>query len=71
MGKSGMNVHGLGKTKLGGEQMEQQEITLGHVTYQVSRVYTGNCHASDLIAERLTKQLSENPPFDEGHTKVV
>lgn len=51
--------------------MEQQEIKLGQVTYQVSRIYTGNCHASELIAERLTKQLSENPPFDEGHTKVV
>ena len=27
--------------------------------------------ASELVAERLAKQISENPPFDEGHTKVV
>ena len=51
--------------------MEQQEITLGQVTYQVSRVYTGTCPASELVAERLVKRLAENPPFDEGHTKVV
>ena len=51
--------------------MEQQEITLGQVTYQVSRVYTGTCPVSELVAERLVKRLSENPPFDERHTKAV
>ena len=51
--------------------MEQQEITLGQVTYQVSRVYAGTRPASELVAERLVKRLSENPPFDEGHIKVV
>ena len=51
--------------------MEQQEITLGQVTYQVSRVYTGTHPAAELVAERLVKRLSENPPFDEGHIKVV
>ena len=51
--------------------MEQQEITLGQATYQVSRVYAGTRPASELVAERLAKQISENPPFDEGHTKVV
>lgn len=51
--------------------MEQQEITLGQVTYQVSRVYTGARPASELVAERLVKRLAEDPPFDEGHTKVV
>lgn len=71
MGNNGMNTHHLGQTTPGGEQMEQQEIKLGQVTYQVSRIYTGNCQASDLITERLTKRFSENPPFDEGHTKVV
>ena len=43
--------------------MEQQEITLGQVTYQVSRVYTGTRSASELVAERLVKRLSENPPL--------
>ena len=51
--------------------MEQQEITLGQATYQVSRVYAGTRPAAELVAERLAKQISENPPFDEGHTKVV
>ena len=55
----------------GGDCMEQQEITLGQATYQVSRVYAGTRPASELVAERLAKQISENPPFDEGHTKVV
>ena len=51
--------------------MEQQEITLGQVTYQVSRVYAGTRPASELVAKRLAKRLAENPPFDEGRTKVV
>lgn len=51
--------------------MEQQEITLGNVTYEVSRIYAGNCPASELVAERLAKRLTENPPFDEQHIKVV
>ena len=51
--------------------MEHQEIILGPVTYQVSRVYAGTRPASELVAERLSKRLAENPPFDEGHTKVV
>ena len=51
--------------------MEQQEITLGQATYQVSRVYAGTRPASELVAERLVKHMAENPPFDEGHTKVV
>lgn len=55
----------------GGECMEQQEITLGQAIYQVSRVYTGTSPASELVAERLVKRLAENPPFDEGRTKVV
>ena len=55
----------------GGECMEQQEITLGQVTYQVSRVYTGTRPASELVAERLVKRLAENPPFDEGRIEVV
>ena len=44
--------------------MEQQEITLGQATYQVSRVYAGTRPASELVAERLAKQISENPPFE-------
>ena len=55
----------------GGECMEQQEITLGQATYEVSRVYAGTRPASELVAERLVKRLAENPPFDEGRIEVV
>lgn len=51
--------------------MEQQEITLGQATYQISRVYVGTRSASNLLAERLAKRLAENPPFDGGYLKVV
>ena len=71
MGNNGMNHKRPGQTNPGGECMEQQEITLGQVTYQVSRVYAGTRPVSELVAERLVKRLAENPPFDEGHTKVV
>ena len=71
MGNNGMNHKRPGQTMSGGECMEQQEITLGQVTYQVSRVYAGTRPASELVAERLVKHMAENPPFDEGRTRVV
>ena len=71
MGSNGMDSQPLGQTTSGGEYMEPQEITLGQVTYQVNRVYAGDRPASELVADRLVKRLSENPPFDEGHIKVV
>ena len=61
----------IGQTMSGGECMEQQEITLGQATYQISRVYVGTRSASNLLAERLAKRLAENPPFDGGYLKVV
>ena len=51
--------------------MDQQEFTLGQVTDEVSRGYAGSRPASELVAERLVKRLSENPPFDEGRTEAV
>ena len=71
MGNNGMNANRPGQTKSGGDCMEQQEITLGNVIYEVSRIYAGNCPASELIADRLAKHLAENPSFDEPHGKVV
>ena len=71
MRNNGMNHKRPGQTTHGGECIEQQEITLGQVTYQVSRVYAGTRPASELVAERLAKRLAENPSFDEGHPKVV
>ena len=71
MGNNGMDLESPGQTTPGGECMEQQEFTLGQVTYEVSRVYAGSRPASELVAERLVKRLSENPPFDEGRTEAV
>lgn len=51
--------------------MEQSELILGEATYQISRIYTGSRPAAELVAEQLVKRLSENPPFDEKHTKAV
>lgn len=71
MGNNGMNPKTPGQTNPGGECMNYQEITLGQVTYEISRVYTGERSAADLVSERLVKQLSENPSFDEQHTRGV
>ena len=54
-----------------GDHLEYQEITLGQVTYEISRVYTGDRSAAELVSERLIRQLSENPSFDEQHTRGV
>lgn len=51
--------------------MEQSELILGKVTYQISRIYNGSRPAVELVAEQMVKRLSENPPFDERHTKAV
>ena len=66
-----MNTTCSGQTISGGDCMEQQEITLGNVIYEVSRIYAGNYPASELIVERLAKRLAEYPSFDEPHGKVV
>ncbi len=71
MGNNGMNHKRPGQTMSGGECMEQQEITLGQVTYQISRVYAGTRPASELVAERLAGRLTEDPPFDERHADAV
>lgn len=71
IGNSGMNHKRPGQTTSGGEAMEQEEITLGQVTYPVSRIYDGSRPASELVAERLARWLSENPPFGEGHSDAV
>lgn len=71
MGNNGMNPKAPGQTNPGGECMNYQEITIGQVTYEISRVYTGERSAAELVSERLAKQLSESPSFDEQHTRGV
>ena len=49
--------------------MEQQTITMGQVTYELSRVFQGTRPLSELMAERLTQNIPARPPVDgdDGH----
>ena len=51
--------------------MEFQEIALGEVTYEVRRVYSGECPAAELLLDRLTQNNKPNPSFDETHTGII
>lgn len=64
MGNNGMNPKATGQTNPGGECMDYQEITLGQVTYEIRRVYTGERSAADLLLDRLSQAASEKPSFD-------
>lgn len=64
MGNYGMNPCLPGQTNPGGERMEHQEITLGQVTYDISRVYAGSRSAAELVLERLTQNLPAGHPVD-------
>ena len=46
--------------------MEQQTITMGQVTYELSRVFQGTQSLSELMAERLTQNIPINSPVDGG-----
>ena len=57
MGNNGMNPKATGQTNPGGECMDYQEITLGQVTYEIRRVYTGERSA----AEKPSFDVDTNP----------
>ena len=44
--------------------MEHQEIILGQVTYDISRVYAGSRRLPELVADRLTQNLPAGHPVD-------
>ena len=44
--------------------MEQQTITMGQVTYELSRVFQGTRSLSELMAERLAQNIPASPPVD-------
>lgn len=46
--------------------MEQQEITMGQVTYELQRVFQGARSLSELMAERLAQNIPDSPPVDGG-----
>lgn len=45
--------------------MEQQEITMGQVTYQVQRVYQGSRPITELVAERMAQNIPSRQSVDE------
>jgi hypothetical protein len=51
--------------------MEQKEIVLGQVTYQIHRVYTGDRSPSELLAAWLVKKYAENSSFDDTTHRAV
>lgn len=48
--------------------MEQQEIQLGLVTYEIRRVYQGDQPIQELVMARLEREYLAHPAFD-GDTK--
>jgi len=65
MADFGMNPTATGHTNPGGEHMNETEISLGQVTYEISRVYTGDRTASQLVTEQLSQRILETSAFDE------
>ena len=65
MADFGMNPTATGHTNPGGEHMNETQITFGPVTYEISRVYTGDRTASQLVAEQLSQRILETSAFDE------
>ena len=46
--------------------MEQKTITMGQVTYELRRVFQGTRSLSELMAERLTRNIPEDQPVGGG-----
>lgn len=44
--------------------MEQQNITMGQVTYELRRVFQGTRPLSELMVERLAQNIPADPPVD-------
>ncbi len=71
MGNSGMNQPILAQTNTGGEHMEQQEITIGQVTYELRRVFQGTRPLSELMAERIAQNIPAVQSVDGGERHGV
>lgn len=68
MADPGMKPLPPAQTTAGGERVEQQEIQLGLVTYEIQRVYQGNQPIQELVMARLEREYLAHPAFD-GDTK--
>ena len=61
-------LKGMKKTPAANNNAGETEFKIGEVTYEVTRVFSGEKSMGELIADRLVESYSENPTFDEGHT---
>lgn len=66
MGNRGINSPSLAQNNPGGDAMEQQTITMGQVTYELSRVFQGTRSLSELMAERLAQNIPIDQSVDGG-----
>ena len=67
MGNSGVNCPVPAQNNPGGDAMEQQTIIMGQVTYELRRVSQGTRPLSDLMAERLARNIPTAQSVDGGH----
>ena len=51
--------------------MEQQTITMGQVTYELSRVFQGTRSLSELMAERIVQNIPAPQSIDGGGNHEV
>ncbi len=66
MGNSGIKRPVPVQTSPGGDAMEQQTITMGQVTYELSRVFQGTRPLSELMAERIAQNIPAAQSVDGG-----
>ncbi len=68
MADPGMKPLPLAQTTAGGVSMEQQEVQLGLVTYEIQRVYQGDRPIQELVMAQMEHAHLAHPAFD-GDTK--
>lgn len=68
MADPGMKSLPPAQTTAGGVSMEQQEIQLGLVTYDIQRVYQGDQPIQELVMAHMERGYLAHPTFD-GDTK--
>ncbi len=68
MADPGMKPLPSAQTTVGGGSMEQQEIQLGLVTYEIQRVYQGDQPIQELVMAQMEHAHLAHSAFD-GDTK--
>jgi len=54
----------MAQTVAGGEAVEHRECVMGAATYEISRVYGGDCTREELLQACITKARLEQDAFD-------